>query len=102
MHEGPAGRRGPRASGSRRGGVGTAAAWATPERRPSRWEGARCRCSEKSQPRYVCDTTGDVNEAKAAGATVVGAGWDWRGEERLLRAAPDLIARRPSDLLDLL
>jgi phosphoglycolate phosphatase len=63
---------------------------------------ARSRYGESLEPWYVCDTVGDVAEAREAGATVVGASWGWHGEERLLRADPDLIARRPSDLLDLL
>jgi phosphoglycolate phosphatase len=63
---------------------------------------ARRRYGEALEPWYVCDTVGDVAEARAAGATVVGASWGWHGEERLLRADPDLIARHPSDLLDLL
>jgi phosphoglycolate phosphatase len=50
---------------------------------------------------YVCDTVGDVHEAREAGATTVGVAWGWHGEERLLGAGPDHIARRPSDLLDL-
>jgi phosphoglycolate phosphatase len=51
---------------------------------------------------YVCDTVGDVAEAREAGAATIGASWGWHGEERLLRAEPDRIARHPSDLLDLL
>ena len=50
---------------------------------------------------YVCDTVGDVHEARDAGAVTVGVTWGWHGEERLLSAGPDLIARRPGDLLDL-
>ena len=63
---------------------------------------ARRRYGESLEPWYVCDTVGDVAEAKAAGATVVGASWGWHGEARRLRADPALIARHPSDLLDLL
>jgi phosphoglycolate phosphatase len=65
-------------------------------------EAARRRYGEALEPWYVCDTVGDVDEARAAGVMVVGASWGWHGEERLLRADPDVIARRPSDLLDLL
>jgi phosphoglycolate phosphatase len=50
---------------------------------------------------YVCDTVGDVHEARDAGAGTVGVAWGWHGEERLLGAGPDSIAHRPSDLLDL-
>ena len=42
-----------------------------------------------------------MHEAREAGATTVGVAWGWHGEERLLGAGPDHIARRPSDLLDL-
>jgi phosphoglycolate phosphatase len=62
----------------------------------------RRRFGEHREAWYVCDTTGDVAEAKAAGACTVGASWGWHGEERLLLAGPDRMARRPSDLLDLL
>ena len=51
---------------------------------------------------YVCDTVGDVVEARAAGAAVIGAAWGWHGEKRLLQSDPDRIARHPCDLLDLL
>ncbi len=62
----------------------------------------RRRFGESREAWYVCDTTGDVVEAREAGAATVGAGWGWHGEERLLGAGPDRLARRPSDLLDLL
>jgi phosphoglycolate phosphatase len=63
---------------------------------------ARRRYGEHLEPWYVCDTVGDVAEARAAGAAVVGASWGWHGEERLLHAEPDRMARHPSELLDLL
>jgi phosphoglycolate phosphatase len=50
---------------------------------------------------YVCDTVGDVLEAREAGARTVGVAWGWHGEERLARAAPDRMAHAPRDLLDL-
>ena len=62
----------------------------------------RRRFGEHLEAWYICDTVGDVLEAHEAGATVIGAGWGWHGEERLRRAGPDHIARRPHDLLDLL
>jgi phosphoglycolate phosphatase len=61
----------------------------------------RRRFGESRAAWYVCDTVGDVLEARAAGATTVGVAWGWHGEDRLLRAAPDVIARTPRDLLDL-
>jgi phosphoglycolate phosphatase len=50
---------------------------------------------------YVCDTVGDVLEARAAGARTVGAAWGWHGPERLRRVTPDHLAHEPGDLLDL-
>jgi phosphoglycolate phosphatase len=72
---------------------------------PSKIRKIRCaheRYGESLEPWYVCDTVGDVVEAKAAGAAVIGTAWGWHGEERLLRSSPDRIARHPHDLLDLL
>jgi len=63
---------------------------------------ARARYGRSLQAWYVCDTVGDVVEARAAGAAVVGTAWGWHGEERLRRSKPDRIARHPHDLLDLL
>jgi phosphoglycolate phosphatase len=60
------------------------------------------RYGEAAEAWYVCDTAGDVAEARAAGAATVGASWGWHGEERLLRADPDRMAHHPGDLLDLL
>ena len=62
---------------------------------------ARRKYGESRQAWYVCDTVGDVHEARDAGAVTVGVAWGWHGEERLLSAGPDRIARRPDDLLDL-
>lgn len=62
----------------------------------------RRRFGESREAWYVGDTTGDVLEAREAGAVTVGAAWGWHGEERLLRVGPDHVARHPSDLLDLL
>jgi phosphoglycolate phosphatase len=50
---------------------------------------------------YVCDTVGDVLEARAAGVGTVGVAWGWHGEARLRRVAPDHMAQAPSDLLGL-
>ena len=50
---------------------------------------------------YVCDTVGDVLEARAAGVGTVGVAWGWHGEDRLARVAPDHMAHAPCDLLDL-
>ncbi len=50
---------------------------------------------------YVCDTVGDVLEAREAGVGTVGVAWGWHGEARLLRVSPDRMAHAPGDLLDL-
>jgi phosphoglycolate phosphatase len=71
---------------------------------PSKTRKIRCarrRYGESREAWYVCDTVGDVHEARAAGAVTVGVAWGWHGEERLLGAEPDLIARRPRDLFEL-
>ena len=60
----------------------------------------RRRFGESREAWYVCDTVGDVLEARAAGVGTVGVAWGWHGEERLLGAGPDRIVRRPSDLLE--
>ena len=62
----------------------------------------RRRLGESLEAWYVCDTVGDVAEAREAGASIVGVSWGWHGEERLLRARPDRMARHPRELLDLL
>jgi phosphoglycolate phosphatase len=60
------------------------------------------RCFGEALPAwYVCDTVGDVLEAREAGVRTVGVAWGWHGEERLRRASPDRIVHAPSDLLDL-
>ncbi len=61
----------------------------------------RRRYGESIPAWYVCDTVGDVHEAREAGAGTVGVAWGWHGEERLVGADPDHMAWRPSDLLDL-
>ena len=61
----------------------------------------RRRFGESIPAWYVCDTVGDVHEAREAGAGTVGVAWGWHGEERLVGADPDHMAWRPSDLLDL-
>jgi phosphoglycolate phosphatase len=50
---------------------------------------------------YVCDTAGDVREARAAGVKTVAVTWGWHSRERLERAKPDAIIEKPEDLLRL-
>lgn len=48
---------------------------------------------------YVGDTTGDIFEAREAGASTIGAGWGWHGAVKLATAEPDYIFNKPVDLL---
>ncbi len=48
---------------------------------------------------YVCDTAGDVREAREAGVKTVAVTWGWHSRERLERAGPDAIIEKPEDLL---
>jgi phosphoglycolate phosphatase len=51
---------------------------------------------------YVGDTTGDVREAREAGATPVGVAWGWHEPEQLLAAGAERIAGSPAELLTIL
>ena len=48
---------------------------------------------------YVGDTSGDMIEGAAAGATPLGAGWGWHGPAALAAAGAAYVAVTPSDLL---
>jgi phosphoglycolate phosphatase len=48
---------------------------------------------------YVCDTAGDIREAKEAGVKTVAVTWGWHPRERLERAIPDVIVDKPEELL---
>lgn len=50
---------------------------------------------------YVCDTAGDIREAREAGVKAVAVTWGWHPRERLERARPDVIIETPADLLAL-
>lgn len=50
---------------------------------------------------YVCDTAGDVREAREAGVKTVAVTWGWHSRERLERANPDAIIEKPEDLFRL-
>lgn len=49
---------------------------------------------------YVGDTKGDMIEAREAGAIAVAAAWGWHPLEKLQEGAPDVVLRRPHDLLE--
>jgi phosphoglycolate phosphatase len=51
---------------------------------------------------YVGDTSGDIREAREAGATPVGVAWGWHEPERLLEAGAERIAATPAELLSIL
>lgn len=48
---------------------------------------------------YVGDTSGDMLEGAAAGATPIGAGWGWHGPAVLSAAGAAYVATTPADLL---
>ncbi|MRR38616.1 HAD family hydrolase, partial [bacterium] len=50
---------------------------------------------------YVCDTAGDVREAREAGVKTVAVTWGWHPRSRLERALPDVIVDDPKQLLGL-
>jgi len=50
---------------------------------------------------YVCDTAGDVREAREAGVKTVAVTWGWHPRGRLERARPDMIVDSPEELLAL-
>lgn len=50
---------------------------------------------------YLCDTIGDVLEARHAGVPSVGVAWGWHGKERLLRAKPDYLIENFVELAQL-
>jgi len=50
---------------------------------------------------YICDTAGDVREAREAGVKSVAVTWGWHPRSRLERALPDMMVDKPGELLDL-
>jgi phosphoglycolate phosphatase len=48
---------------------------------------------------YICDTAGDVKEAKNAGVKSVAVTWGWHPRERLALAGPDFLIDSPEELL---
>lgn len=48
---------------------------------------------------YICDTSGDVREAKNAGVKTVAVTWGWHARERLAEAGPDYLIDTPEELL---
>jgi phosphoglycolate phosphatase len=51
---------------------------------------------------YVGDTSGDIREAREAGATPVGVAWGWHEPQLLLEAGAERIAATPAELLTIL
>jgi phosphoglycolate phosphatase len=50
---------------------------------------------------FVCDTTGDIFEAKNSGIDVIiGVGWGWHTPEKLARANPNYVFERIEELHD--
>ena len=50
---------------------------------------------------YVCDTVGDIREARDAGIRTVAVTWGWHSRERLAAAHPDRLIDVPEKLLAL-
>ncbi|HET6490289.1 MAG TPA: HAD family hydrolase [Syntrophales bacterium] len=50
---------------------------------------------------YVCDTAGDIREAREAGVKTVAVTWGWHPRSRLERALPDVVVDEPKNLLGL-
>lgn len=50
---------------------------------------------------YICDTSGDVKEAKEAGVKSVAVTWGWHTRERLEKAGPDFVIDTPEELLSI-
>lgn len=50
---------------------------------------------------YICDTKGDIYEARRAGVATVAVGWGWHSLPRLEEARPQHVVESPEQLLDL-
>ena len=48
---------------------------------------------------YVCDTVGDIKEAKKAKVKTIGVTWGYHEKNRLSKAKPDKIISRPEQLI---
>lgn len=47
---------------------------------------------------YVCDTVGDINEAKGADVVPVAVSWGYQTKEELLASSPAFICEYPADI----
>jgi phosphoglycolate phosphatase len=56
---------------------------------------------EPAEVSYVCDTVGDIREARDAGIRTVAVTWGWHSRERLAAAHPDRLIDVPEKLLTL-
>jgi len=54
---------------------------------------------KKENTYYICDTTGDIKEAKEVGIKTVAVSWGWHEKGKLLAAGPDYLIERPEELL---
>ena len=55
----------------------------------------------KHCPYYICDTKGDLIEARRACAVSVAVGWGWHDKERLERGKPHFFVESQEDLVSL-
>jgi phosphoglycolate phosphatase len=50
---------------------------------------------------YIGDTTGDIQEGRAAGVKTVGVTWGWHSKEKMAAAKPDYLVNKPEDFLQI-
>jgi phosphoglycolate phosphatase len=50
---------------------------------------------------YIGDTTGDIQEGRAAGVKTVGVTWGWHSQGKMAAARPDYLFNEPQELLQL-
>ncbi|MFH1053714.1 MAG: HAD family hydrolase [Candidatus Woesearchaeota archaeon] len=53
----------------------------------------------KSELWYVCDTTGDIKEAKKAGIKTAGVTWGYHSKEKIMSTKPDIVVDKVEELL---
>jgi len=50
---------------------------------------------------YVCDTVGDIQEAKAVNVRSIAVTWGYQTKEELSKASPDFFCERPKKLIEM-
>ena len=62
---------------------------------------AACRYFPRHCPYYICDTKGDLIEARRARAIPVAVGWGWHDKDRLNQGKPRYFVKNQKELLAL-